>query len=508
MIILAILVAVAAGSYFLFRKSATLPETVAAKRGEVVQEVSVTGNTAPAETVSLAFEQIGKVSRVYVDVGDKVSAGQTLIELDSSDLYAQLAEAEANIEAAQAKLDELNKGTRPEEITVYEIKLANAETALGDAQKSMVAQIQDDYTKSDDAIRAEVDQFLNNPRSLNPSLAFQISNPYLKSDLENGRVVMETLLTSWEASLKNLTSSGDLDSYIGAAKNNLNQVKAFLEKAALAVSYAIPGPSLTQATIDTFTTAASTARANVNIAIANLQTAEGKLSSAESNVSLAQKELDLEKAGSMPEQIAGQAAAVKQARASADVIRVKIGKNILKSPINGIITEQDAKVGQIVSANNTVVSVISSGGFEIQANIPEADIAKVKIGDSAKVTLDAFGSGVIFDAKVTKIDPGETIIEGVATYKTTFQFVTENTGVKTGMTANIDILTAQKENVIVIPQRVVVVKDGKKIVKILADDGTIKEIKVETGLRGSDGNIEIISGINDGDKVVTSIIEE
>ena len=96
----------------------------------------------------------------------------------------------------------------------------------------------------------------------------------------------------------------------------------------------------------------------------------------------------------------------------------------------------------------------------------------------------------------------------MATYKTTFQFVKENTGIKSGMTANIDILTANKENVIVIPQQAVITRDGEKFVKILADDGTIKEVEVETGLRGSDGNMEIISGINEGDKVVISIISE
>ncbi len=134
-------------------------------------------------------------------------------------------------------------------------------------------------------------------------------------------------------------------------------------------------------------------------------------------------------------------------------------------------------------------------------------MAKVKIGDSARITLDAFGNDLVLEAKITKIDPAEIVIEGVATYKTILQFVKENVGIKSGMTANLDILTAQKENVIVVPRRTVVLKNGDKFIRILDSDGIVKEVKVETGLAGSDGNIEIVSGINEGDKVITSIKE-
>lgn len=93
------------------------------------------------------------------------------------------------------------------------------------------------------------------------------------------------------------------------------------------------------------------------------------------------------------------------------------------------------------------------------------------------------------------------MIEGVATYKTTFQFTKEDQRIKSGMTANIDILTDKRENVITIPQRAVVSQNGDKIVKI-SEGENIKEVKVKTGLRGSDGNIEILEGVGEGDKVV------
>jgi RND family efflux transporter MFP subunit len=162
---------------------------------------------------------------------------------------------------------------------------------------------------------------------------------------------------------------------------------------------------------------------------------------------------------------------------------------------------QDAKLGEIVAPNVSIVSIVSENKLEIEANVPEADIVKVKIGNNAKMTLDAFGNNVIFEGVVVSIDPGETMLEGVATYKTTLQFLSEDERVKTGMTANIDILTQKKEGVLVIPQRVVTSRNGRDVVKVVQPDGTIAEKEVQTGLRGSDGNIEIVSGLQEGDKL-------
>ena len=492
------------GAYFIFiKKPAALPETIAVERGNVTQEVSVTGKTKPAKAVDLAFETSGKVKRINAEVGDKISANQILVELDSSELYAQLNQSLADVDTQKANLDNLKKGAKPEEVEYYETKLANAKTSLEDAKKNIVDKIKDAYTKSEDAIRNKVDQIFNNPRSSNPTLIFTTTSG-LKIDIESGRISVESVLTSWKLSVDGLLTSSDLDFYIETAKNNLSQIRSFLEKTALAVNSLTSSSDLSQTTIDTYKSAVSTARTNVNTASTNLQSAEEDLRTAESNVSLAEKELIFKKTGSTSEQIAAQEALVKKAEAGADLIRVKISKNILRSPMDGIITKQEAKVGEIVSANAIIVSVISAGNFEIEANVPEADIAKVSMGNSAKVTLDAFGNDLVLEAKITKIDPAEIVIEGVATYKTTLQFVKENEGIKSGMTANLDILTAQKENVLVVPQRAVIAKDGDKFIKILKDDGTTEEIKVETGLRGSDGNIEIIEGIKEGDKIITS----
>jgi len=262
-----------------------------------------------------------------------------------------------------------------------------------------------------------------------------------------------------------------------------------------------------------------------------VNTAETEVNTAENLLSTTQDELALKKAGYTQEQIKAQEALVKQAEANlasqqAEVssryanvqnYQALLDKTILYAPITGLVTKMEAKVGEIVFPSSqfstsqfTLVSIISDKNYEIETHIAEVDIAKIKIGHQSDVTLDAYGSDVNFTAVVTEIDPGETVIDGIPTYKVTLQFQEENIGIKPGMTANLDILTAEKQDVIAIPQRAVITKDGGKIVRILkVEEGQqiVEEVEVITGLRGSDGRIEILEGLNEGDNVVLSIEE-
>ena len=103
-----------------------------------------------------------------------------------------------------------------------------------------------------------------------------------------------------------------------------------------------------------------------------------------------------------------------------------------------------------------------------------------------------------------EIEPAETIVEGVVYYRVKVLFENINEKIKSGMSADVTIETNKKENVLYIPQRAVSSKDSKKFVKI-PDNKGVKELEVITGLKGSNGEIEIIFGLNEGDKVISFI---
>lgn len=481
-------------------------ETVMAKMGSVSEQVSVTGRVKPSKSVELAFEKGGKVTQVLTDVGRKVGTGQTLVVLEGAELSAQLREAEAGVKSAQAKLDELKRGTRQEEIQIQEVKISNARIALEDTRKNLVDKLQDAYTKSDDAVRGKTDQMFTNPQTRDPQLKFWVIDSSLENYVEGQRLSLEyNVFTKWKTSLDQLTTQSDFAAYITEAKKYLDEVKIFLDKLSLIVNNPNSIYLVNQISTEipsSWKTDTATARTNINTAVTNITAAEEKFKTAESNLALYEQELTLKKAGTAIEQITAQEAQVEQVQAKVESLQAQIAKTILRSPISGVVTKQDAKVGELVSANTPVVWLISESQFATEANVPEADIAKIKIGNSVNITLDAYGDDVVFGAVVVAVDPAETMIEGVATYKVTMQFNENDTRIKSGMTANIDIKGKTQADVIIVPQQAIINRNGDKIVKVLASDNTVSEVKVEVGLRGYDGNIAIISGLNNGDEVI------
>ncbi|MDO8492522.1 MAG: efflux RND transporter periplasmic adaptor subunit [bacterium] len=471
--------------YLNSNKPATI-KTFEVKRGEVSQMVSVTGTVKPSREVELSFEKSGRVAWVNKIVGDKVVAGTVLVSLENGEISALLEQAKASVKSAEAKLAELRNGTRPEDINISEIAVQNAINDVMDDIKL-------GYVYADDAIRNKVDQLMTNTKSANPKLNFVLNDSQLQINIENDRPNMESTLNSWNVSIAGLSSSSNIPIYINEAKNNLSSVQLYLDKIALAVNSLTTSSNLNQTVIDGY-------KAAIVLGRTNITTALGNLSSAEEGLRNAQSELALKQAGTVPEQISAQEATVDGAKANVLNLQAQMAKTAIHSPISGIVTKQSGKVGEIAGAGTPVVSVISEGKFEIEANVPEADIAKIKLGDNAEVTLDAYGNDVFFSAVVTQIDPAETIIENVATYKTTLQFTKEDIRIKSGMTANTDISGAKRESVLFIPSRAIVTKGTTKTVTVVEGDKT-REVDIIIGLRGTNGDVEVMSGLNEGDKV-------
>lgn len=506
-LILSVVLLSLAGYLFFSRSKSPLYDVALVKIGTIRQEVSLNGRLKPAQSVKLAFEKSGTVIYVGAQKSSYVFYGQTLAILDNADLWAQISQAQANIKAEQAHLDQIKKGSRDEEIKLQEIKSANAASTYNEALKQLSHKIKEVYNMADDAVRNKTDQIFSNVQSYNPRLNFYVNDLQLETQLEQQRVLMEDNFKSWKTLVNGLDISNPVD-LLGAADKTqafLSDAADFLNKAGLAVNNASAGLTVSQTTLDSWKSAISLARSNLNSAINGLAASQEKLKSDQYNLALSEQELILKKSGSTPEEITAQEARVEQAQAQLQNLKAQLAKTVLVSPINGLLTQQDAKVGEMITAGISVASVISQNKFEIEAELAEADLSKIKMGDNAKVTLDAWGNDIVFEAKVTAIDPAETMVEGVAIYKVTLQFVNPDARLKSGLTANIDIVGQTKENILVAPQRAIINKNGDRLVKVIDEQGVVNEVPVKTGLRGSDANVEIIAGLKNGDKVVISL---
>ncbi|RJQ13471.1 HlyD family efflux transporter periplasmic adaptor subunit [Candidatus Parcubacteria bacterium] len=462
--IIIVVIVISISAFYFFGRSENGEEAFLVKKGTIVQEVSVTGKTKAADNIELSFKESGKVSQVLAKVGDNVSPGQILITLDDKELRAQLNQKEAALEVTKAKLEEL--------------KLEKT-----NAYRSAVSTIEEVYIRADEAVKQKTDDVFTNDNT-SPQLTFTTLNTQARIDAVAGRLEMAELLPVWRINVYSLSPTSpeaQILTLIGDSLNNVSKIQSFLQNVFDAINYAA---DLSGTTKNSYQTSVSTARTNLN-------SVNEKLDSQLRLINLQDAKIN------------SQQAQIRQIEADINLVKTQLTNVVLRSPINGLVTTVDIKIGETVSVNQKVATVISKTGFEIESNITEVDIAKVKIGDTALVTLDAFGNEVVFEAVVSFIEPAETIIEGVATYKTTLNFVSENERIKSGMTANIDILTQKKDGVLLAPQRLIITKNGNRVAKIIGQDGSVSEVMVETGLRGSDGNIEILSGVNEGDRLLT-----
>jgi len=208
------------------------------------------------------------------------------------------------------------------------------------------------------------------------------------------------------------------------------------------------------------------------------------------------------------EEIDAQRARIKSAEAGVDIINDQLKDTVIYSPIDGVVLKRFANVGDTTFVNaarsTSILTVAENGDLVIESNIPESDVTKITVGQKAAVTFDSLMPDEIFTAEVTEIDPDSTVIQDVVYYGIKLKLDNLSQKLKAGMSANVDIHSAEKTNVLMIPLRAVQSEDNQKFVEILNPDGvSVTKIKIETGLEGDEGMVEVKAGLQIGQKVVT-----
>lgn len=203
---------------------------------------------------------------------------------------------------------------------------------------------------------------------------------------------------------------------------------------------------------------------------------------------------------------AGYYAALSAAQASLAQSLATRNKSIIFAPVDGTIGKINYKIGEYVSSQDEAIKIVSPH-FEVTVDIPETDIVKISLNDTAKVTLDAFGDDTVFSATVAEVEKGETVIQDVVYYTVTLTLTDDPAReILNGMTANVVFNTETKENVLLVPQRAILSKDGVKYVRVL-ENGEAKEVAVKLGLRGDGGLVEVVEGLSEGGEVVVKEID-
>jgi HlyD family secretion protein len=199
--------------------------------------------------------------------------------------------------------------------------------------------------------------------------------------------------------------------------------------------------------------------------------------------------------------------ALDQAQAAVRVARVARGKAELTAPFDGILTDVHPDPGDQLAPAAPVFQIMDDSRLHVDATIDESDIGKLKVGQPAELKLDAM-PGKPVKGRLAKIAPAvQKDLKGARTLAVEVEVTDVETakaaGLRAGMSCNVDILVAEKPDVVSLPTNTVIGRGAKRTV-FRIENGIAKSREVEVGLSNWDRS-EIVSGVAVGDLVVANL---
>ncbi len=176
---------------------------------------------------------------------------------------------------------------------------------------------------------------------------------------------------------------------------------------------------------------------------------------------------------------------------------------IVYAPISGTVTGLALQPGTVLTTAQKIASIKTNANPILTLNITEIDAPKIKIDNKATVTLDSL-SGKTYTGRVVSVDTVGVVSSGVTSYPATIVFDTKPKEVLPNMAATASIITNSKDDCLMVPSTAVKTQNGQTYVQVMKNN-TPQNVNVETGLV-SDSDTEIISGLSEGDIVVTATI--
>ncbi len=446
-------------------------ETYTVVRGNILQEATTTGSVDVKTTNTYTFEVTGKVISA-LEQGDIFKKGELLAELDNSDGVAKINDLEDSLRTAEDSLTSSKSSLTTAKINYQKALDANhiaIQLADLNAQKAQ---------ESTESALASLES-----ANINADLAYESAAAALEkaTSIAVQNASSADPITEAQNKLESTKASGESST----SQAELNYEKSQLEQSS---TYWNNLSSLQSAEVQI-----KLAQLNISDAALKLKQAERSVESSKQNIEDAKKDLDDYK---------------------------------ILAPYDGIISSTGYKVGEQSSQGGSGISIISNE-FNIKATISENDMPKVKVGNEVVISLDAY-SDVELNGTLEKINPISTTTNGIVSYEVLISFQdVKDVELFYGLSANVSIVITKAENVLYVPLQSVYKENGKSYVDVLKtaqpnqdsqtkqvgktnkvpQSQSIEKVEVTTGINDY-VNIEIKSGISQGDVIVTSKVTQ
>lgn len=462
-------------------------QTTTANLGTISSSVVAAGTVSAKQSAQLTWQATGTVGAIDVQVGQVVTAGQELASLSSSDIPQNVVSAQADLVAAQQALNDLLNSTTAQAQALQ--TLQNAQNALNNYQNN--------FPSTQAQTKANLTTAQSNLTVAQNRLASMIAGQTSQAVLHAAQAAYDQAVAAVNAAQATFNShSNSSDPQYTAALANLARAKNNQAAALSTLQYYLGKPSAQ----DIANGQAAVAQAQA--AVAQAQQAwdlvkDGpdplQLSLLQAQLADAQRASDLTKNGPNPNDVAA-----AKARVAGDQSTINDMK--ITAPFGGTITDISNLVNDQVSPNTAAFRIDDLAHLEIIVTVAEFDIPNIKVGMPANITFDAL-NGQSYTGKVVEVSPVGTTTQGVVNFNVTVELTNPDKNVLPGLTAAVSIITASKQNVLILPNRAIHSSNGQHIVTILSEGNQVT-VPVTLGLT-NDTNSEIASGnIHDGDTVV------
>ncbi len=454
-----VLLAVIVGVWFTVRKSAPTAavssRTATVQTGSVTATVTGSGNLASARTSSLSFGASGKVTKVYVEAGDKVTGGAKLATIDTASAQQNLKAAQAQLVSAQAQYDDAadsastSAAGQADAIDAARLSLSSSNAAVKSAQQ----QLKDDTTTQNQLV-AEAESAL--------------SKGGTQSRVDAANATRHQVIARDQQGILQAKAQ------VATAKSNLAKAKS--------------GGS----TSGSSSSSSSTAQ----IASAEVSVEEAKSSVQDAKDALADTTVTAPFSGTITA-VNGQVGDQVSAGSSSS----SAGSNSSTSTDSTSAAGGTASTGSSTSASSTsssaFITMASEDSLDVTASIAEADIGNVKVGQDATVTLAATGDAA--DGKVTQVAPEGTTSNNVVQYSVTVTISDPPSSARLGNSVSVVITTGTADNVLTLATSAITTTGNRSTVQVLKNGAPVTTL-IQTGLKGT-SSTEITSGLSAGDVV-------
>lgn len=361
--------------------------------------VVLLGEVRSVSQAELRAQKSGEVTKVNVRAGQFVAAGTILAEIENAGERATVLQAQGAFQAAQAGLARVQNGARSEDRTSAAAGAVSAEVSLAQAKETARSAYSSALATAQDAILAKSDTFFSNPYTVRPSFRVSSATYDERRALEDERVALAGILTTWTAQSAPSLRETALDSSLGKAQADLDRIKQFVDRIAYFVSKQEVTDDRTSALIAADNALIRAAAQGVEGARASVSGARTDLAGAQTANTVASLGESKLVSGERPEDVQAAQAGVTQARGLLAGATANLENSLIRSPIPGTVTSLSIARGDFVSMQQNMAVVANEGAREIVAFVSE-DVRNT-ITPGMKVLVDGRYDGVI-----TSADPG------------------------------------------------------------------------------------------------------